>query len=60
MSDINLHLHVPTDMMYILRTILSWNYIFVRRPISTVIQSTVHRSYSLIIAYAMSSANNQV
>lgn len=45
-------LKLPNDMLCILRTLLSWNYISVRRTISTV-QSTiiiVRHNYSLAFA----------
>lgn len=58
--ELNLHCW-PTDKLYILLSLLSWNHIFVRKTISTVVQSTfgtMRRSYSLAIAYAMSPAKN--
>lgn len=56
-SEVNFHR--ITDMLYILRSLLSWN--FVRKTNSEVVQSAsgaVYRSYSLSFAYAMSPGKN--
>lgn len=51
-------------MLYNLRSILSWNFIFVRRTISKDVQQStsafVHHTYSLAIASTMSPAKKYI
>lgn len=42
--------HLPTDMLYILRSPLSWNYNFVRRTISSVVKPTSSKACTVHVA----------
>lgn len=55
----DLNLHWQTDVLYILRSLFSWNYIFVWKTISTLIQSTSPKPFTEAIDWSLLTQCNQ-